>query len=378
MITGAVLKKRVWVLGSGFSRSLGGPLLNELLSHRGEAYVRTKFPKFDRSVYELYRSHLRDAPESLRKPVYWDHAEEFVDFLNTSSLAGNPTRYKILAHLLYPSMPKGFLSRRTKVDLIKPLRDNVLRCLAGECLFTTHSSPASESWRPYFKWAAQLDKNDTIISFNYDVVLETLGAEKAALNLGAESVVVPKAWASEDFRAGRQTPILKLHGSVSWFKDGNVFTHTLAPDRITWQLGRKNIPLIATPGPNKLELQEQDLSSIWERAEAALREASVVVFMGYRFPPSDSQAREVLLRALNNNVTHMLNLHTVLGPRTGDDDSVRLAKLLEHSMRQAGRGPLPKKEHEIAEGEHPKFYKILAHPLYVEDFMTVMHGWMLV
>jgi len=32
-------KKVVWVPGAGFSKSLGGPLLPDLLSHRGQAHV---------------------------------------------------------------------------------------------------------------------------------------------------------------------------------------------------------------------------------------------------------------------------------------------------------------------------------------------------
>jgi hypothetical protein len=51
-------KKVVWILGSGFSKSLGGPLLADLLSHRGEAYTATKFPGQSRAIYDLFRAHL--------------------------------------------------------------------------------------------------------------------------------------------------------------------------------------------------------------------------------------------------------------------------------------------------------------------------------
>jgi hypothetical protein len=173
----------------------------------------------------------------------------------------------------------------------------------------------------------------------------------------------------------RDTPVLKLHGSVSWNKDGRFFSHSYVHSSIFGMLERHEIPLIATPGPNKLALQETDLKPIWTKAEEALREASTIVFMGYRFPPSDSESREVLLRAINNNKQDTLRIHTVLGPRTEGDDSVRLRKLLEHSMRQAMRRPLPRSERRY-EG-NPKFYSIESHPLYVEDFMTVMYDWML-
>ena len=92
--------------------------------------------------------------------------------------------------------------------------------------------------------------------------------------------------------------------------------------------------------------------------------------MGYRFPPSDSYAKGTLLGAIGQNERANLRIHTVLGPRTSDDDTVRLLKLLEHTLRGTGR---VRRGESHAIPPEPMFFEIIAQPLYVEDFLTVIH-----
>ncbi len=64
----------VWILGSGFSKSLGGPLLVDLLSHRGKAIVQTRFKQIScENVYRVYWQHLKDSHETRSgAAIYWD------------------------------------------------------------------------------------------------------------------------------------------------------------------------------------------------------------------------------------------------------------------------------------------------------------------
>jgi hypothetical protein len=370
-------KRVVWILGSGFSRSLGGPLLGDLLSHRGEAYVKTKFPKIDRRVYHLYRAHLRDAPESAGHPIYWDHAEEFLDFLNTATVDGGRDRYNILVDLLYP-VPKKMLKRPTaKTDLLREMRADATRCIAAECLFTTHANPASEAWGPYVRWGKALGENDTIITFNYDMVLEKLARFEPRVRFSAETVVNPtRAEAIDDSESGAApVPILKLHGSVSWLDMGRAFAHSYVDESAASSLAGGDVPLIATPGPEKQSRQKGLLKPIWDRAEAALEAADVIVFLGYRFPPSDSQARTTLVEAMKRvPLDKYVRVHTVLGPNTAHEDTVRLSRLIGHTLEDAGRYPADTNNR--FQGKADQFH-IVFHALYVEDFLSVFHTRML-
>lgn len=115
---------------------------------------------------------------------------------------------------------------------------------------------------------------------------------------------------------------------------------------------------IATPGPTK-QRTTQELEPFWARAKSELTEARSVVFVGYRFPPSDAQARAEVLGALQASSARKLDLSIVLGVE-GNADVHRLKALLEATMRTAQRtlSPSPNRS-----------YRIHQYPLYSQDFL---------
>jgi hypothetical protein len=167
--------------------------------------------------------------------------------------------------------------------------------------------------------------------------------------------------------------VYKLHGSLNWaLKNDEFFQANL------WQSTDPHTevePFIATPGPLKKD-RSKKLTRLWSQAVSALREADVVVFMGYRFPASDAHARSELLGAMRDN-PKSVRVHTVLGPRTHDDDTVRLLKLVEHALRGGGRITIPEYEQvtrreNVEELPGVKTFTIVPQPLYVEDFLSVI------
>jgi len=355
-------KKVVWILGSGFSKSLGGPLLKDLLSHRGRAYQHAKFPNVPGyPIYRTYWTHLKDASESSGNPIYWDHAEEFLEFADSAAQAGSPRQ-----GILREAVLRG--GDASNHDL-QAFARKAVRCVAAECLFTTHADPKTEAWRPYIRWASEdVGSEDTIVTFNYDMVLETLGAADENVVFREASVIKPNAPASGSYHG---VPIYKLHGSVGWSKFGSTLGYATTSEQAAEQIEGGDI-WIATPGSGKVLLQEGELQSLWRNAEQAIARADVIVFMGYRFPPSDSQARSAILGAMGRNTSKYLRVHTVLGPRTHDDDTVRLLTLLEHTLRASQRIKRDDYIHTMA--TPPMTFDIVPQPLYVEDFLTVIHG----
>ena len=119
---------------------------------------------------------------------------------------------------------------------------------------------------------------------------------------------------------------------------------------------------IATPGPTK-KATATELRFLWEFAKKSIREAEAIVFVGYRFPPSDAQARGEILGAILDNAEPHLALHTVLGPNRGFDDSVRLAALLTTTCERAGR----------VSRSAAKIFSLVQHPMWSQDFFSVWH-----
>ncbi len=102
-----------------------------------------------------------------------------------------------------------------------------------------------------------------------------------------------------------------------------------------------------------------------------LRKAQAVVFVGYRFPPSDSLARRFLIESLVGNESTYLGLHTVLGDDINHPHSRRLHGLLSYAMKRASRT--------LADGptyrsNELKIYNLTQHPLWAQDFLDVFEA----
>jgi len=316
----------VWILGSGFSRALGGPLLNELLTRKGGLLAMARFGDDEekyRRARDAFTRHLG------RGRRLWENAEEFLDLLDQARHNNG--------------LAKLILSSEGNNTTLQELWEDACLAIADECRFCDVTRQDGEAWKPYKRWAKAMGALDFIITFNYDEVLEKLGYR----------VPCPPI---SDAEFGTRD-VLKLHGSVTWSLDGN---------RIVDGLQRgQGVPFIATPGPTKLSYTDRGgkLASLWDNARAVLTNADAIVFIGYRFPPTDSHALSSILEAVFENGSPVLRIHTVLGPRTNDDDTVRLKTLLLRTMRASGRRLFTGNVNE-------KAYCLQVHPLYAQDFMA--------
>jgi hypothetical protein len=358
--------KVAWILGSGFSRSLGGPLLRDLLSDRRRQLVDAVFRNQDGKptlpaervvAYNVFHAF----KEGRDQPGYWQDAEEFLDFVDVANDEKEPRR----------AMLEQLLRQRTQASSVEEVRDLAILSVASEVsTYTEVPNLRGESWQPYQRWKKQLVKQgDAIVTFNYDLVVERLSTNGESDLFGPHTVFTP--YMHEDPSG---VPIYKLHGSANWaFQERNPsafqeYAH------VGGFAGSDKKPLIASPGATKLRLCQGELQQIWQEAKKRICEADVIVFIGYRFPPSDSHARTEILGAIKANDAPYLRVHTVLGPNLNEPDSVRLSAMLHRTIRAGG-----KHEHETPDlppnKEQAKSlprYNVVQHPLYAEDFLSVV------
>ncbi len=358
----------VWILGAGFSRGLGGPMLRDLLSLRSKRDLEARYRAPDAAqsvtnstaamcVYFLYH-HGRRYPEGSpfgahRDPpsgeLVWQDAEEFLDHLDTAARDPRGPTEKRLLQLLRASMPEG------KSQGVPLLRRAAWRIIAAECsAFLQNADLELERWGPYARWASMLTREDTIVSFNYDRVLEVLAAQgRAPLHVETRC----DAGEIARTRTKNRALVLKLHGSVDWVPPEATDGAWTRSDDPEWAVsaGADRDVLMALPGPGKKLATHGVLAPLWDLATKALRDARTIVFVGYRFPPTDAHARQVLLDAISDNAsrsTEGLTLHTVLGPQSRDDDE-RLEQLLRYAIRGSTRS------------------RIVRNALFAEDFFSV-------
>jgi hypothetical protein len=372
--------KTVWILGAGFSKPLGGPLLTELFSPGAELKVKTCFSE----VPELQGDDARLARmlyNGKDVPRQWENAEEFLDYLDTAQLGGEAApSYQALIEMIRglrsrdnfraPSLV-ALSTRELMAAKIKPVAEMSRRLLAAECsAFLVGADVESEKWQPYKRWARQVELGDVVITFNYDLVIE--GLAKATEVRPGEKFWVPTAVRQGESSPGRVT-VLKLHGSVNWRQDsqpqvpGVVRVSTVPEDDDFALKCEAQKMVIASPGPTKLATADGPLGSLWEAATAALKAAKAIVFVGYRFPPTDSAARRILIDAIGENEGRHLVLHTVLGPNVHSEPAERLKSMLEVAVerqdRAQNRGP-------TGPGG-ARTYDLNVHPLWAQDFLDL-------
>ncbi len=339
------------MLGAGFSRSLGGPLLYDMFSKRTLEETLIRFPKLPNTeLVELYSAYQNHRP-NMGNIVLWQHAEEFLDYVDTARKPG--PRQAILKRFIKPDVEQFYGQCVTSV--------------AAENSFAWDGELTSEPWLPYVDWAKTLTGLDSIITFNYDQVLERLGEHAEVKHLGRKSLYGVSETATSTPR-GFAT-IYKLHGSTTWVKPESASSMITLAREPAQLLETPFRMLLASPGPTKKLHRDGQLKSIWDQALVELKEADAIVFVGYRFPPSDSESRRLLLKAIQDNDRPDLRIHIVLGqPDASSTPAIERLKSLLRSVLSSKRGEGPR----VPENERHHYFEVIVHPLYAEDFFTVM------
>jgi hypothetical protein len=122
--------------------------------------------------------------------------------MTAASEAGSPLRQELSRHAGPRSGNDPVVAERVAAM--------AKRLVAAECCFFRDSDVRYERWDPYVSWARQLQDDDTVISFNYDRVVEV-----AATRAGR--VVDPRLGSESSLSRG--ITLLKLHGSIDWSTD---------------------------------------------------------------------------------------------------------------------------------------------------------------
>lgn len=371
--------KIVWILGSGFSKPLGGPLLDELITAgavaRFVAHCGTEHQSALTTCLQTY-----EAPRRGEKFIgSWSNAEEFLEFLE-SGVDGNKEVESILKMLEASAAAEDRLAKTNRPigTNAKALRDSALLLVAGGCsLFCKGVTPDFERWQPYLRWASMLQPTDTVITFNYDPVIERLAAWRADWAKEQKRSVegeiqVLRPLECKAFARDKGTPVFKLHGSVTWKFDRRQGTTPNSIEDAPEDEWVSSKVAIATPGHGKAQRVATAFADAWQAAEEAIKEAHAIIFIGYRFPQSDAVAKHRLLEAIGNHGSNALYVRTVLGPDIGDKDTTRLRKLLGWSLRKHQQVTDNVEGIEFDPiGDKVGNAYIFSEPLWAEDFLTV-------
>ncbi len=436
----------VWVLGAGFSRALGGPLLPDLFDRRlwsrigsvladagvdedvqkkidelhdwfSACWTRSEFFGYQR--FDDSNSPRRDLVEAVTDAEeFLERLEQLAAFENHYLGDGEPdaTEAQKVAHsslwLRVSGGAVGSVKRRGDPNgcdaYAKAARVYVAAAVNGY-IPDPATIKSSERWQPYRKWAKSLANTDrrsiehSIVTFNYDTVVEEAF-------FAHQSDEVKQGCRMSDFAGGlsltandhHKTELIKTHGSVTFALENDVrsWVSTKDVDVRKWKkyLRTPSQLLLHSPGTTK---RSGSLRQAWENARARLEQASDIIFVGYRFPPSDSRACIDLLDSIGNNSARngsperLESIRIVLGPDIESVDVRRMSALIGHSLRAKGC----RLDNSNASVVHPRSYTdrfrppasgepgsslhggrsilLIREPLFAEDFLAVYSDAML-
>lgn len=318
--------KRVWILGAGFSRPLGGPLLTDLLSSHMQLEILARFgdaPLRERTNFAVLHLHSEG-----KKQGAWSHAERFLAFLDIAA-----------------SDPDGGHDRRlreiAKFDdcTTREINAHARRLIALECAAFLHDQRVEwESWLPYRSWARSLTANDVVVSFNYDRVLEKLRDERANDTEIEGSAPLRIVTTKAEWAKSGAARVLKLHGSLDWRHVAQTGQFAVDKPDLPLRVTGDQIA-IGTPGVQKMKASDGPFGSLWEWARSALTQAREVHIIGFRFPESDAFAREQLLFRTLRQSTQLERVFTVLGDPS--PASARLHALLSRALPRVAAEAVP-------------------------------------
>ncbi len=285
----------VYVIGAGFSMALGYPLVNDLLIRLWEW---NKFPKTlqDRLAKVIKFHHPGFNPS---RRTSFPNIEQLLSEMMVNEDLFNASR----------SSPGGFTR-----DELTSIRSELLLSMSmwfhsiGSSINLKSECP---EWLKKFK--SMLRPEDTIISFNWDLVLEQLlfGAKLDASSYG---------FGPRNFKLPL---ILKPHGSLNWFhlESGGrlkpdkkfllkpelgesfyVFTRYRQPKS---KAGHDYMPVIIPPILNK-SFQQGVQWETWRYSVASLSVAERVVFLGYSMPDADLHGRFIMQCGFHNQLDGVL------------------------------------------------------------------------
>jgi hypothetical protein len=193
-----------------------------------------------------------------------------------------------------------------------------------DLLTTTFNSVLKGPPCPYHAALAQgLCRGDAVISFNYDLLMDTALFHSCPLWSPSSGYGFQAAPADDSLKHRSEVHLLKPHGSFNWLACrtcGNVYI--LPPTGPVVPVSHRSYrPLPGEPAGHRLErlivppslkkdVHGSIMQQVWQKAGQALMEAHRIVIIGYSLPAADFLVKRLLYRSLSHN-GHLRELELV-------------------------------------------------------------------
>jgi len=344
----------VYILGAGFANEAGLPLIKDFMNRMRDAAAWLEAQggreREQEAIGRVLEFRLRAAAAAHRVPLNVENVEELFSLASVSGdedLA-NAMPLAIAATLEYAretAKPAdewhrfqiGVLNQpdwKVPAGWEKPVPNIQEEVKKGFRQGQWYSCPPYDFYVGLmggFFNKGGVERRDTIITFNYDLVIEESCRNlripvgygfQVSRDKSAESIITPTKNA--------KLQVLKLHGSVNWVNFRVYLSSSEEKARPAlgheedWELNTGHpgtrvygdyselrnkgfSPLLIPPTWRKDLGGDQyariDFSCVWDAAVAALRTATNVIILGYSVPTTDLHFRYLLAAGLQDNIS---------------------------------------------------------------------------
>jgi hypothetical protein len=317
-------RKNVYVLGAGFSADAGAPLMNNFFSRARNLKddPGSGLSPQERDIFGRVVQYRFDLDKALAKVlVDLENIEQLFSFLEmelqlsplSAATLRNDMTYLIARTLEATS--NGHLPTQVNKLLTRAAGGGWLPYSFDGNQYEFFVGYVSGLWNPAKQNGGQ--SVDSVISFNYDLVLER---EMSGIGVRPVYECTGAAYYEGFPEARVGLKLLKMHGSVNWLLCQRCdVLWAFAPERAKVpevpgalcpsckQLGLST--LIVPPTWNK-GIEAKFILPVWKHVLAELTSAGRIFIIGYSFPESDQFFKYLLGLALSKN-TSLTEIHVV-------------------------------------------------------------------
>lgn len=292
--------KNVYLLGAGFSKEIGIPIQDDFLLVAKEVFFKnTSIYKHFEKVFD-YQDKLSKMRKFLNYPLLnLEHLFNLIEmdiFYSKSKEVENIKNdfIKLICDVIIERTPCPVKHDANGRLHVIPKYQKYIDFIS---LFTSDFTPQS------------VRNNDTIISFNYDLVIESsclsynyILSDKDRPK--AKSIYINTIFEKSNIDIDKSNHYYTNNVVESWFPDLNIYS----PDdsslkllklhgSINWKKSN-NKTFIVPPTWNK---SDPEIRKLWEIAYNELKTAKRIIVIGYSFPETDIYVKSLLALALNEN-----------------------------------------------------------------------------
>ena len=217
---------------------------------------------------------------------------------------------------------------------LRQRRDRLMKALAAVLEASTDEAIRTRSGCSRHDQLVEiLEPRDTIISFNYDCVVDDAlrrsGNGKWSARYGY-AFSTPSRVRDDGVAhwnpsvpasgAGKTIYLLKLHGSLNWKLPSEADGEIVLKQRLHQQRGTPQFTIVP-PTWNKQQHDHPIFEDLWRKAERAIRHARTVAIVGFSFTPTDLHVEAVVRLALARS--NSLKLLLIANPSRSDRQRIR-------------------------------------------------------